>query len=59
MQFEKAISTNNGNLNFGSSAPCQKGWVSKKLAPDIKKIVPAVQKVGVVAGKVATIAALL
>jgi hypothetical protein len=59
MQFEKAISTNNGNLDFGSSEPCQKGWISKKLVPTIKKIVPAVQKVGVIAGKVATVAALL
>jgi hypothetical protein len=59
MQFEKDVSTSNGNLDFGSSAPCQKGWVSKKLVPAVKKIVPAVQKVGVVAGKVSTIAALL
>jgi hypothetical protein len=59
MQFESAISTNNGKLDFGSSEPCQKSWLTKKVVPAIKKIVPAVQKVGVVAGKVATIAALL
>jgi hypothetical protein len=59
MNFENSVSTDNGNLDFGSSAPCQKGWISKKLVPAVQKVGVAAGKVGVVAGKVATIAALL
>ena len=50
---------NNHNLNFGTSAPSDKSWITKKFIPAVKKIVPIVQKVGVVAGKVATIASIL
>ncbi len=54
-----AHTTNNVNLNFGISAPCDKGWITKKLIPTVKKVVPIIQKVGIAAGKVATVASLL
>jgi hypothetical protein len=50
---------NNYNLNFGTSVPSEKSWITKKFIPAVKKIVPIVQKVGIVAGKVATIASIL
>jgi hypothetical protein len=59
MNFENSVSTDDGNLDFGSSEPDQKSWLTNKLVPAVKKIVPVVQKVGVIAGKVSTIAALL
>lgn len=42
----------NTDLSFSSNSPEAKSWLSKKLLPAIKKI-------GNVAGKVATIAAIL
>ena len=59
MNFENSVSTDNGNLDFGSSAPDQKSWLTKKLVPAVQKVGVVAGKVGVVAGKVATIAALL
>lgn len=59
MNFEKADSTYDGNLDFGTSEPCAKGWLNNKLVPAVKKIVPVAQKISVVAGKVATVAAIL
>jgi len=59
MPYNQTLSKNNIDLSFGTSAPSEKGWITKKLIPTVKKVVPIVQKVGIVAGKVATVASLL
>ena len=59
MSYNHTLPKNSIDLSFGTSAPNEKGWVTKKLIPAVKKVVPIVQKVGIVAGKVATVASLL
>jgi hypothetical protein len=59
MPYNCTYSQNSIDLSFGTSAPSDKSWVTKKLIPAVKKVVPIVQKVGIVAGKVATVASLL
>ena len=52
MLYNDALTQNTTNLSFGTSAPSEKGWITKKL-------IPTIQKVGVVAGKISAVASLL